>query len=64
VHALQRLHRANTDGQMLTGLVYLRPEKKSFLSLLNMTERPLYSLGEAETRPPREALDKIMRELM
>jgi hypothetical protein len=49
---------------MLTGLVYLRPEKKSFISLLNMSERPLFELGEAETRPPREALDKIMQELM
>ena len=64
VQALQRLHRAVEGGQMLTGLVYLRPEKKSFISLLNMSEKPLWSLGEAETRPPKEALDKIMRELM
>ena len=64
VQALQRLHRATEAGQMLTGLVFLRPEKKSFISLLNMTDRPLWSLGEAETRPPKEALDKIMRDLM
>jgi 2-oxoglutarate ferredoxin oxidoreductase subunit beta len=64
VQALQRLHRATEAGAMLTGLVYLRPEKKSFISLLNMTDRPLYALGEADTRPPREALDKIMRDLM
>ncbi len=64
VQALQRLHRATESGQMLTGLVYLRPEKKSFISLLNMTDKPLWSLGEAETRPPKEALEKIMRELM
>jgi 2-oxoglutarate/2-oxoacid ferredoxin oxidoreductase subunit beta len=64
VQALQRLHRATEGGQMLTGLVYLRPEKKSFITLLNMTETPLWALGEAETRPPKEALDKIMRDLM
>ena len=64
VQALQRLHKATEAGAMLTGLVYLRPEKKSFIRLLNMSERPLYELGEAETRPPREALDKIMRDLM
>jgi 2-oxoglutarate ferredoxin oxidoreductase subunit beta len=64
VQALQRLHRATEAGAMLTGLVYLRPEKKSFIRLLNMSERPLFELGEAETRPPREALDKIMQELM
>jgi len=64
VRALQRLHRATENGHMLTGLVYLRPEKKSFINLLNMTERPLFELNEADTRPPREALDKIMRDLM
>jgi 2-oxoglutarate/2-oxoacid ferredoxin oxidoreductase subunit beta len=64
VQALQRLHRAVDNGQMLTGLVYLRPEKQSFIRMLNMTDKPLWSLDEAETRPPREALDKIMRELM
>jgi 2-oxoglutarate/2-oxoacid ferredoxin oxidoreductase subunit beta len=64
VQALQRLHRATENGHMLTGLVYLRPEKKSFINLLNMTERPLFELNETDTRPPREALDKIMRDLM
>lgn len=64
VQALQRLHRATEQGHMLTGLVYLRPEKKSFMTLLNVVDKPLGTLTEAETRPPREALDKIMRDLM
>jgi len=64
MQALQRLHKADVEGQMLTGLVYLRPEKKSFISLLNLIDRPLWSLDEAATRPPREALEGIMRELM
>jgi 2-oxoglutarate ferredoxin oxidoreductase subunit beta len=64
VQALQRLHRAVENGQMLTGLVYLRPEKKSFISLLNLVDEPLQSLPLEKTRPPKEALDKIMRELM
>ncbi len=64
VQALQRLHRANENGQMLTGLVYLRPEKKSFISMLNMIDEPLGSLTIETTRPPKSALDKIMRELM
>jgi 2-oxoglutarate/2-oxoacid ferredoxin oxidoreductase subunit beta len=64
VQALQRLHRATEQGHMLTGLVYLRPEKQSFIRLLNLVDKPLWSLDEAETRPPREALDKIMKELM
>ena len=49
---------------MLTGLVYLQPEKKSFTDLLNLIDRPLWSLDEQQTRPPREALDRIMHELM
>ena len=64
VQALQRSHRAVEQGQMLTGLVYLRPEKKSFISLLNLVDEPLHSLTTERTRPPREALDKIMKELM
>jgi 2-oxoglutarate/2-oxoacid ferredoxin oxidoreductase subunit beta len=64
VQALQRLHKSSAGGMMLTGLVYLRPEKKSFISLLNMIDTPLATVDEAHGRPPREALDKIMRELM
>jgi 2-oxoglutarate ferredoxin oxidoreductase subunit beta len=64
VQALQRLYRATENGQMLTGLVYLRPEKKSFISLLNMTDQSLNSMTIEQTRPSREALDKIMKALM
>jgi len=64
LNALQRLHRANENGQMLTGLVFLRPEKKSFINLLNLVDEPLFSLPIERTRPKREALDKIMRDLM
>jgi 2-oxoglutarate ferredoxin oxidoreductase subunit beta len=64
VQALQRLHRATEAGQMLTGMVYLRPEKKSFISMLNLVDQPLHSLTIEQTRPPRQALDEIMRELM
>src|SRR3954453_10310917 len=64
VQALQRLHRANEAGQMLTGLVYLRPEKKSFIEMLNMVDEPLNTLPLERTRPPKEALEKIMQQLM
>jgi 2-oxoglutarate ferredoxin oxidoreductase subunit beta len=64
IDALQRLHRANTAGQMLTGLVYLQPEKKSFIDLLNVVDEPLNLLPIERTRPPKEALEKIMNELM
>ena len=64
MQALERLNRAVDNGQMLTGLVYLRPEKKSFLAQLNMTDAPLNTLPMERTRPPKAALEQIMRELM
>jgi len=64
VMALQRLHRATANGQMLTGIVHLRPEKKSFMELLNVTDAPLNTLPLEKVRPPKEALDKIMQDLM
>ncbi len=64
VQALQRLHRATEEGHMLTGLVFLQPQKKSFMEMLNVTDDSLNLLPLERTRPPREALDKIMRELM
>ncbi len=63
-NALVRLKKAESDGLMLTGLVFLQPEKKSFIDLLHVTDEPLNTLPLSRTRPPREALDKIMRELM
>ena len=64
MQALDRLHRAVREGQMLTGLVHLRPEKKSFIDLLNLRDEPLATLPLEAIRPPKEALDKIMRDLM
>ena len=64
VMALQRLHRANRAGQMLTGIVHLRPEKKNFMSMLNVTDDSLNTLPLERIRPKPEALEKIMNELM
>ncbi|HXG59634.1 MAG TPA: 2-oxoacid:ferredoxin oxidoreductase subunit beta [Thermoanaerobaculia bacterium] len=64
IDALQRLQRAKESGQMLTGLIYLQPRKKSFIDLLNLTDEPLCGLPLERVRPPREALETIMKELM
>ncbi|MBK5258070.1 MAG: 2-oxoacid:ferredoxin oxidoreductase subunit beta [Thermoanaerobaculia bacterium] len=64
IEALKRLHRAEEEGQMLTGLVHLNPQKKSFISLLNVTDDVLATLPLERTRPPKEALAKIMKDLM
>jgi 2-oxoglutarate ferredoxin oxidoreductase subunit beta len=64
ITALRRLHEAQDSGQILTGLVYLRPEKKSFTSLLSLVDQPLATLADERVRPSRESLDRIMSELM
>ena len=64
VNALDRLHRAVEGGEMLTGMIYLQPEKKTFIELLNVVDEPLGTLPLSKTRPGRDALEKIMRELM
>ncbi len=64
MQALARLHAANEAGQILTGIVHLRPEKRGFIDLLNLVEEPLATLDESATRPGPEALEAIMQELM
>jgi 2-oxoglutarate/2-oxoacid ferredoxin oxidoreductase subunit beta len=64
MQALGKLHAAVRDGQMLTGLIHLVPEKKSFIEQLNVVDEPLATLPLERVRPPKEALEKIMRDLM
>ena len=61
--ALGLLHDGQTKGEFLTGLVYVEPEKKDFLSLLHLPEEPLATIANEKVRPPRESLAKIMTEL-
>ncbi|MEO8216682.1 MAG: 2-oxoacid:ferredoxin oxidoreductase subunit beta [Acidobacteriota bacterium] len=64
MNAMRRLKEATAEGAMLTGLVHLKPEKKSFLELLNLVGTPLAALSEEAIRPPRESLEKIMSDMM
>jgi 2-oxoglutarate ferredoxin oxidoreductase subunit beta len=58
--AMKLLLDARINQQFLTGLVYVNPEKKNFLELLNLIDEPLVSLPEDKTRPSKEVLDEIM----
>jgi len=61
--ALSLLHEGQEKQEFLTGLIYVEPAKKDFLSLLNLPDKPLALHGDAELRPPRESLDQMMEEL-
>jgi 2-oxoglutarate ferredoxin oxidoreductase subunit beta len=61
--ALGLLHEGQTKQEFLTGLIYVEPQKKDFLSLLALPEEPLATVADAKVRPPRETLSKIMSEL-
>jgi 2-oxoglutarate ferredoxin oxidoreductase subunit beta len=57
------LHEAQVKQEFLTGLIYVEPTKKDFLSLLDLPEEPLATLPLERVRPPREALTQMMDEL-
>lgn len=62
--AIETIHKANVEKQFLTGLLYIDEQKNSFTDVMDIVDEPLSTLPESKTRPPKEALDKIMAELM
>lgn len=60
VGAIDALGRAKAEGVLLTGLLYINPEKKDFHEIENLTETPLYALGESDLRPAPEVLKAIL----
>jgi 2-oxoglutarate ferredoxin oxidoreductase subunit beta len=63
LNAIRTLHEAHRNGQVVTGILYVNPEAKNFIELLNLVDEPLATLPESKVRPPKEALDEIMEEL-
>ena len=61
--AYELLHESKDKNEFLTGLIYVEPTKKDFLSMLDLPERPLASLPPEQLRPGREALAEIMESL-
>jgi 2-oxoglutarate ferredoxin oxidoreductase subunit beta len=62
--AITTIQNASTDHQFLTGLLYIDESKSSFADQQNLPDTALALLKEDKLRPPKEALDKIMAELM
>jgi len=63
IAALRLLEQAHIDQQFLTGLIYVEQSRPTLPELTNLVATPLSHLGEADLRPPREALAKVMADL-
>lgn len=50
---------ADTEGQILTGLLYMDPDTVDLHSILETSEKPLNALDEKDLCPGQQALDKI-----
>ncbi len=63
VTAVKRLMESHEKGEALTGVFYVDTQKANFTDLLNMSDEPLALLGQEQTRPGKEVLDKVMESL-
>src|SRR6202451_3581233 len=61
--ALTALEDAETKGEVLTGVLYVNPNKPTFVDLLNLSDDPLATLPEARLRPSRAVLEELMEQL-
>jgi 2-oxoglutarate/2-oxoacid ferredoxin oxidoreductase subunit beta len=58
--AIKTLTEAHHEGETLTGVFYIEPNKPTFMDLLHVTDEPLATLPEAAVRPPKSVLDEVM----
>ncbi len=57
--AVKILEEANANNWLLTGLIYIEPERPSLFDILNLTDTPLNRLTEKELRPGPETMKEI-----
>jgi 2-oxoglutarate ferredoxin oxidoreductase subunit beta len=61
--ALAALEKAEADGEVLTGVLFINTHKPNLLELLNLPDLPIATLPESKVRPPKAVLDQVMEEL-
>jgi 2-oxoglutarate ferredoxin oxidoreductase subunit beta len=62
--AINNIEKSAKDHMFLTGLLYIDEQKQNYTEQMGMVDEPLALLKEDKLRPSKEALDKIMAELM
>jgi 2-oxoglutarate ferredoxin oxidoreductase subunit beta len=62
-NAVRTLMEAQQSEEILTGVFYIDTKKPTFIDLLSLVDEPLSTLPESITRPPKAALDSLMKSL-
>jgi len=62
--AMDVLERSMREQIFSTGLIYYEEPRPTLADTEDLVERPLAQLDAADLRPPKQALDKVMRSLM
>lgn len=62
--AIKLLNEAKAQQKFLTGVIYIGEPRETLPELERLTETPLVALGESDLRPPREALEKLMKGIL
>ena len=59
MQAIQMLEEARANNLLLTGLLYIDPDRPSLFDTYKLVGKPLNRLTEEEIRPTRESIDEI-----
>ncbi len=59
MNAIQTLEEAFASDVLITGLIYIDPDRPTLTDLYHLTDEPLNRLSADRLRPPREVLDQI-----
>ena len=62
--ALHLIEEARQKEQFITGLIYVDENRQTLAETSHMVDEPLVHLSDKMIRPPREALDSIMNQLI
>ncbi len=63
MNAVRLIHETAARGEFATGILYIEPAKRDFVTLLNLVDEPLATLPLDRVRPGRAVLDEIMDSL-
>ena len=63
-NAVRTLMESQDRQEILTGVFYIDTKKPTFIDQLGLVDEPLATLPESLTRPPKSALESLMKELM